>query len=191
VLDRGLAERLYRIRARTVIVWGEDDRMIPRYMAKHFAAESPAPSSSRFPPPREDGPQDPFAGLGGSRGWLHSRGRSSASASNAARSSSERRPAARRARCESRLPAVRPPRGVHSTEVQVRRPLVGYRGRPHQIAGAIMSCWSLQVATARAAGATRNARAGPRMRASHDGPVLRGRIPHQSGFSQRYPVPPP
>jgi len=51
VPDRGLAERLYRIRARTVIVWGEDDRMIPRYMAKHFAAESPAPSSSRFPPP--------------------------------------------------------------------------------------------------------------------------------------------
>ena len=29
VPDRGLAERLYRIRARTVIVWGEDDRMIP------------------------------------------------------------------------------------------------------------------------------------------------------------------
>jgi pimeloyl-ACP methyl ester carboxylesterase len=32
VPDRGLAERLYRIRARTVIVWGEDDRMIaPAY----------------------------------------------------------------------------------------------------------------------------------------------------------------
>jgi pimeloyl-ACP methyl ester carboxylesterase len=30
--DRGLAERLYRIRARTLIVWGEDDRMIaPAY----------------------------------------------------------------------------------------------------------------------------------------------------------------
>jgi pimeloyl-ACP methyl ester carboxylesterase len=27
--DRGLAERLYRIRARTVIVWGESDRLIP------------------------------------------------------------------------------------------------------------------------------------------------------------------
>jgi pimeloyl-ACP methyl ester carboxylesterase len=27
--DRGLGERLYRIRARTVIVWGEDDRLIP------------------------------------------------------------------------------------------------------------------------------------------------------------------
>ena len=45
VPDRGLAERLYRIRARTVIVWGEDDRMIPRHIAKHFAAASPAASS--------------------------------------------------------------------------------------------------------------------------------------------------
>ena len=27
--DRGLAERLYRVRARTVIVWGADDRLIP------------------------------------------------------------------------------------------------------------------------------------------------------------------
>ena len=32
VPDRGLAERLYRIRARTVIIWGEDDHMIaPAY----------------------------------------------------------------------------------------------------------------------------------------------------------------
>jgi pimeloyl-ACP methyl ester carboxylesterase len=32
VPDRGLAKRLYRIRARTVIIWGEDDRMIaPAY----------------------------------------------------------------------------------------------------------------------------------------------------------------
>jgi pimeloyl-ACP methyl ester carboxylesterase len=29
VPDRGLAERLYRIRAKTVIVWGENDRLIP------------------------------------------------------------------------------------------------------------------------------------------------------------------
>ena len=30
--DRGLDERLYRVRARTIIVWGEDDRMIaPAY----------------------------------------------------------------------------------------------------------------------------------------------------------------
>jgi pimeloyl-ACP methyl ester carboxylesterase len=27
--DRGLAERLYRIRAKTVLVWGESDRVIP------------------------------------------------------------------------------------------------------------------------------------------------------------------
>ena len=29
VPERGLAERLYRVKARTVIVWGESDRMIP------------------------------------------------------------------------------------------------------------------------------------------------------------------
>ena len=29
VPERGLAERLYRIKARTVIVWGQSDRMIP------------------------------------------------------------------------------------------------------------------------------------------------------------------
>jgi pimeloyl-ACP methyl ester carboxylesterase len=27
--DHGLAERLYRIKAKTVVIWGEDDRMIP------------------------------------------------------------------------------------------------------------------------------------------------------------------
>jgi pimeloyl-ACP methyl ester carboxylesterase len=27
--ERGLAERLYRIRARTVLVWGEHDRLVP------------------------------------------------------------------------------------------------------------------------------------------------------------------
>jgi len=32
----GLAERLYRIRARTVIVWGEDDRMIPPVYGEAF-----------------------------------------------------------------------------------------------------------------------------------------------------------
>ena len=36
VPDRGLAERLYRIRARTVIVWGEDDRMIPPAYSEAF-----------------------------------------------------------------------------------------------------------------------------------------------------------
>jgi pimeloyl-ACP methyl ester carboxylesterase len=36
VPDRGLAERLYRIRARTLIVWGEDDRMIPTAYGEAF-----------------------------------------------------------------------------------------------------------------------------------------------------------
>ena len=36
VPDRGLAERLHRIRARTVIVWGEDDRMIPQVYGESF-----------------------------------------------------------------------------------------------------------------------------------------------------------
>ncbi len=34
--DRGLAERLYRIRARTQIIWGESDRLIPPSYAEHF-----------------------------------------------------------------------------------------------------------------------------------------------------------
>lgn len=34
--DRGLSERLYRIRARTQIIWGESDRLIPRGYAQHF-----------------------------------------------------------------------------------------------------------------------------------------------------------
>ena len=34
--DRGLAQRLYRIRARTLIVWGEDDRLIPPAYGEAF-----------------------------------------------------------------------------------------------------------------------------------------------------------
>ena len=34
--ERGLSERLYRIKARTVVVWGESDRMIPPVYAKGF-----------------------------------------------------------------------------------------------------------------------------------------------------------
>jgi pimeloyl-ACP methyl ester carboxylesterase len=34
--DRGLAERLYRIRAKTVVVWGEEDRMIPASHGEAF-----------------------------------------------------------------------------------------------------------------------------------------------------------
>ena len=36
VPDRGLAERVYRIRARTVIVWGKHDRMIPPAYGEAF-----------------------------------------------------------------------------------------------------------------------------------------------------------
>ncbi|HJQ58965.1 MAG TPA: alpha/beta hydrolase [Vineibacter sp.] len=36
--DRGLADRLYRIKARTLIVWGEDDRLIPLPYAEAFRA---------------------------------------------------------------------------------------------------------------------------------------------------------
>jgi pimeloyl-ACP methyl ester carboxylesterase len=36
--DRGLASRLYRIRAKTVIVWGQSDRMIPPVYAQGFEA---------------------------------------------------------------------------------------------------------------------------------------------------------
>jgi pimeloyl-ACP methyl ester carboxylesterase len=36
--ERGLAERLYRVKARTVIVWGESDRLIPPAYGPAFAA---------------------------------------------------------------------------------------------------------------------------------------------------------
>ncbi|MCX7063410.1 MAG: alpha/beta fold hydrolase [Proteobacteria bacterium] len=36
--DRGLAERMYRIRARTQIIWGAADRLIPPIYATQFAA---------------------------------------------------------------------------------------------------------------------------------------------------------
>ena len=36
--DRGLAQRLYRIRARTVVVWGESDRLIPPVYGQAFQA---------------------------------------------------------------------------------------------------------------------------------------------------------
>jgi pimeloyl-ACP methyl ester carboxylesterase len=39
--ERGLAGRLYRIRAETVIVWGESDRMIPPAYGRAFAAGIP------------------------------------------------------------------------------------------------------------------------------------------------------
>jgi pimeloyl-ACP methyl ester carboxylesterase len=36
--ERGLSQRLYRIKARTVIVWGESDRLIPPVYGQAFAA---------------------------------------------------------------------------------------------------------------------------------------------------------
>lgn len=36
--DRGLVDRLYRIRARTLLIWGESDRLIPPVYADAFAA---------------------------------------------------------------------------------------------------------------------------------------------------------
>ncbi len=36
--DRGLSDRLYRIKARTLIVWGENDRLIPLPYAEAFRA---------------------------------------------------------------------------------------------------------------------------------------------------------
>jgi pimeloyl-ACP methyl ester carboxylesterase len=38
VPERGLAERLYRITARTLLLWGENDRLIPRPYAAAFQA---------------------------------------------------------------------------------------------------------------------------------------------------------
>ena len=34
--DRGLKDRLYRIKARTRLIWGESDRLIPLPYAAHF-----------------------------------------------------------------------------------------------------------------------------------------------------------
>jgi pimeloyl-ACP methyl ester carboxylesterase len=38
VPERGLAERLYRVKAKTVIVWGESDRLIPPVYGPAFQA---------------------------------------------------------------------------------------------------------------------------------------------------------
>jgi pimeloyl-ACP methyl ester carboxylesterase len=34
--DRGLASRLYRIKAKTVLIWGEGDKLIPPIYAQAF-----------------------------------------------------------------------------------------------------------------------------------------------------------
>jgi pimeloyl-ACP methyl ester carboxylesterase len=36
VPDRGLTQRLYRIRARTLLIWGENDRVIPPAYGEAF-----------------------------------------------------------------------------------------------------------------------------------------------------------
>ena len=36
VPERGLATRLYRIKAKTLLVWGDDDKFIPPVYAKAF-----------------------------------------------------------------------------------------------------------------------------------------------------------
>jgi pimeloyl-ACP methyl ester carboxylesterase len=36
--DRGLSERLYRVRARTQVIWGASDKLIPPEYAEHFVA---------------------------------------------------------------------------------------------------------------------------------------------------------
>jgi pimeloyl-ACP methyl ester carboxylesterase len=38
VPERGLADRLYRIKAKTVIVWGDSDRLIPPVYGPAFEA---------------------------------------------------------------------------------------------------------------------------------------------------------
>jgi pimeloyl-ACP methyl ester carboxylesterase len=42
--ERGLAERLYRVKAKTVIVWGQSDKLIPPVYGPAFAAAIPGAS---------------------------------------------------------------------------------------------------------------------------------------------------
>jgi pimeloyl-ACP methyl ester carboxylesterase len=47
--DRGLAERLYRIRARTQVIWGASDRLIPPIYGQRFADEIRGATLSTIP----------------------------------------------------------------------------------------------------------------------------------------------
>ena len=47
--ERGLAERLYRVRAKTVIVWGDDDRLIAPAYADAFLRQLPQARLVRLP----------------------------------------------------------------------------------------------------------------------------------------------
>ncbi len=48
VPDRGLANRMYRIRARTEVLWGKSDRLIPPEYAREFARLMPNASARLF-----------------------------------------------------------------------------------------------------------------------------------------------
>jgi pimeloyl-ACP methyl ester carboxylesterase len=47
--DRGLADRLYRVRARTALIWGEEDRAIPPVYGDAFARALPHATLLRVP----------------------------------------------------------------------------------------------------------------------------------------------
>jgi pimeloyl-ACP methyl ester carboxylesterase len=47
--ERGLAERLYRVTAKTVLVWGESDRLIPPAYAEAFLRHLPHAELVRVP----------------------------------------------------------------------------------------------------------------------------------------------
>jgi pimeloyl-ACP methyl ester carboxylesterase len=47
--ERGLAERLYRVRAKTVLIWGEADRMVPPVYAEAFRRLVPHAGLVRIP----------------------------------------------------------------------------------------------------------------------------------------------
>jgi pimeloyl-ACP methyl ester carboxylesterase len=40
--DKGLRKRLHRVRAPALLVWGQDDRLVPRVYAEEFARRLPA-----------------------------------------------------------------------------------------------------------------------------------------------------
>ena len=47
--DRGLAQRLYRVKAKTVLVWGDSDRLIPPVYARAFQKALPGASLVSIP----------------------------------------------------------------------------------------------------------------------------------------------
>jgi pimeloyl-ACP methyl ester carboxylesterase len=47
--DRGLAKRLYRVRARTSVIWGDSDRLIDPVYADEFVRRIPDATLTRVP----------------------------------------------------------------------------------------------------------------------------------------------